>query len=338
MLSLAALLASLALARPGALVARIALVPDTQNYVTTIDAGDDAVRAKLLDAMVNDIVAYHPDFVLQVGDLTDSTGGPDQNGAARLADDPNHYGQPQDAEWARIRQRMFDRLDAEGIPHFEVVGNHDSCVDFERWFPARDFLARPWGKDVDLRPKACGAGAVDTTHRQALFETPIGTICVVGAPFNQTDADWPWIVSHLGCGAGRPTILVQHAGTYGPIAAAAQAEKDALVMVSNGHYTCTGCVMSRQSVVSNAGLSLITTFTDWQETSFGAPGGANHTGLSWWSSLEIDPKANTSTILAHNPYLGGIHDSPTPSAYRNANDSVPLPYDWCAKFGGAACP
>ena len=101
--------------------ARIAIVPDVQNYDTTIDAGDDAMRVRLLDLMVGDILDWKPDFVIQVGDLTDSTGGPDQMMNGWLDDDPNSKGAPNDAErtsrgWKvsiaqpRIRERVISSV------------------------------------------------------------------------------------------------------------------------------------------------------------------------------------------------------------------------------------
>src|SRR5262252_3154405 len=128
--------------------ARIVIVPDTQNEVTVNDqegTDGDTKRAAILALQAQDIIEWRPDFVIQVGDLTDSTGGSDQQGAARLADDPNSAhctthpyvpycpsdpaacnctNQAQDSEWQRIRQGLFDKLDAAGIPHIETLGNH----------------------------------------------------------------------------------------------------------------------------------------------------------------------------------------------------------------------
>lgn len=316
-----------------------------QNYVTTIDPGDDSVRVKLLDAMVRDILAWKPDFVVQVGDLTDSTGGPDQGTTGWLDDDPNMQGRPNDAEWKRIRTRMFDRFDAASIPHLEVTGNHDSGVDYGRWFPAEEFQARPYFYALLSRKPAWQDKIADTTQRAALMPTPIGTICVIGLPFEgqrQSGIDTDWLVAKIGCGAGRPTILVQHGGVTHPVIAAlvrAPAETRAVVIGSvEGHFTCTGCVMMSQTVARTAGLKdALQIRANWQETSFGAPGGTNHTGMSWWAQWTIDPKAGTSTLTARNPYLG-MSNAPIDAGYRNENGTIPLAFDGCARFTCAGGP
>ena len=315
--------------------ARIAVVPDVQNYVSTIDAGDDAMRVKLLDAMVDDILAWKPDFAVQVGDLTDSTGGDDQMSRAWLDDDPNSQGKPADAEWKRIRTKMFDRFDAAGIPHLEVVGNHDSGVDYARYFPADEFKSRPWFYAVLSRKAAWKDPVADTTQRAALMPTPIGTICVIGLPYagEHGKIDTNWLLAQIGCGARRPTILVQHGGlTLDVSAALARAEARSLVIASvEGHFVCTSCVMmSQQTYVPPSGLEkALQIKANWQETSFGAPGGTNHTGLSWWAQWTIDPKAGKSILIARNPYLGSSN-ARLDAGYTNANGPLKLPFDGCA--------
>jgi hypothetical protein len=321
-----------------AATARIAVVPDVQNYDTTIDPGDDTMRLRLLNAMVADILNWKPDFVVQVGDLTDSTGGADQMAQGWLDDDPNSSGASNDAEWKRIRTKMFERFDEAGIPHLEVVGNHDSGVDYARYFPAAEFQARPYFYALLTRKPAWADPIPDTTQRAALMPTPIGTICVIGQPFQGQHGtiDTAWLVATIGCGAGRPTILVQHGGLTSPVLnalAAAPPETRALVIAAvSGHFVCTGCVMMSQVPFGTFGLvNALKLETNWQETSFGGPGGTNHTGLSWWSKWTLDPKASTSTLLAHNPYLG-ISDAPPDAGYTNQNGTIALPFKGCTMF------
>ena len=333
------LLGSLALAASASAgTARIAVVPDVQNYDTTIDPGDDAMRVKLLDLMVDDIVAWKPDFAVQVGDLTDSTGGDDQMTRGWLDDDPNSQGTPSDAEWKRIRTKMFERFDAAGIPHLEVTGNHDSGVDFARHFPADEFKARPYFFALLSRKPAWRDPVADTTQRAALMPTPIGTICVIGQPFmgQHGRIDTSWLLAQIGCGAGRPTVLVQHGGLTPDVLAAlagAPPETRSLLIASvEGHFVCTGCVLMSQLKYARPGLEkALQIRANWQETSFGAPGGTNHTGLSWWAQWTIDPKAGKSILMAHNPYLG-TSNARLDAGYTNANGPISLPFDGCGLF------
>ena len=318
--------------------ARIAVIPDVQNYVTTIDGGDMAIRAKLLDEMTSDIIAWKPDFAVQVGDLTDSTGGMDQNGMGYLDDDPNSKGLPQDEEWKRIRTQLFDRLDAAKIPHLEVAGNHDSGVDYARWFPADEFKARPWFYAMLSRKPAWKDPIADTTQRAALMPTPIGTICVIGQPFqgaSRGTIDTDWLVAQIGCGARRPTVLVQHGGLTQPVTAALakapQETKSLVIATVEGHFVCTGCVMMSQFATRGMGLDAIQIRANWQETSLGPPGGTNHTGLSWWAQWTLDPKAGKSILVAHNPHLG-TSNAKLDAGYTNQNGPIPLPFKGCERF------
>jgi len=207
MLALCATLLPVRGSEPGTTV-RIALTGDLQNYVTTgdlcepggcNDAAYTAQRQVLLKAMVDDIINWRPDFVIVTGDLTDWSGGPDQALYAGPFDDPNHGGGDPggpEKEWSNIRTLFYDRLIAAGIPVFLITGNHDSGLDFERYFPASEWLGYPWGRQVGLRQftinGVTGPGWVskevpDTQNRVGLFTTAIGPICVVGTAYNAYD-------------------------------------------------------------------------------------------------------------------------------------------------------
>jgi hypothetical protein len=99
-----------------------------------------------------------------------------------------------------------------------------------------------------------------------------------------------------------------------------------------GHFVCTSCVlMSQAPFVGSALANALKLKANWQETSFGAPGGTNHTGLSWWAKWTLDPKASTSTLTARNPYLG-TSDAPPDAYYTNLNGTIALPFSGCALF------
>src|SRR5258706_3467749 len=109
---------------------RIAITGDPQNYFTREDSHDAALFQHLLDLEIDDIIAYHPDFAIIAGDLTDSTGGSDSNGTFRISDDPNDQVDILDAEWSDFRTYIYNRRPAAGIPVFLCIVNHESCVDF----------------------------------------------------------------------------------------------------------------------------------------------------------------------------------------------------------------
>src|SRR5262245_22428207 len=313
---------------------RIATTGDPQNYFTTEDQGNDPnVFKMLVDMQIADIVAYHPDLVIIAGDLTDSTGGLDAGCPAsiwRIGDDPNSQGAVNslglfpDDEWSNFRQYEYDVLRRAGIPVFLVVGNHDSAVDFERHFPASEWLTySSISPEVDVRLERAGGqtfssgpqctaplswtGATtstDSSIRKALISTSIGTICVLGMPSSSVDIDVPWVQARIGCGADRPTIIVDHAGIAVRTVAfglTAQKKSDIIANVY-GHLTgCTYCML--QNSVVNSGLSYLTVFDNTQEELSGAPG----TGVCSADKFRFCSTSTDCSDLTPNTCLGTAH-------------------------------
>jgi len=306
--------------------------------------------------MAQDIIAAKPEFVLQVGDISDSSGGPDSDRAAADADDPDlqapKYPYPfLSLEWSCVRENFFDLLEAAGLPVFMVTGNHDSCVEFERWFPVAAFRKKPWYYADQSRPKACGVTHVtDTEQRAALFQTKsVGPICVVGADFDTGDpVDDAWVNSAIGCGAHHPTILLRHYN----VAAFTTAEHDEIFQGIYGHVTPPpGGSAFNMGLVPGGGrkYQYAITFLNWQERSLGrgyrGPLGKTddeklmHTGLGWWVLLELDPAASTLSGNAQSPLFPGEHRSHDPSQYRNDNGVLTFEPSWCSRFPSSpACP
>lgn len=350
---------------------RVAITGDPQNYFTTIDGGDAAIKTHLVTLQIDDIIAWHPDFVIVAGDLTDAGGGGDAycNGNWRIADDPNGpavFVGPlgttvsTDDEWVGFRTYEYDRLLAAGIPVFLTIGNHDSCTDFERWFPAAEWNAYSYSGEVDSRASTCGgisynppppgscAGAnvgtplyTDTTIRKALFNSPLGTVCLLGMPDAVSDVDNTWLLARIGCGTGRPTILVSHAAFTPSVtgatslftAASAGQRADVLGIVAGHVIVGVGDSIDTQTDTVIGGTHVLKVFGNSQEVTAGSIGGTNHSGLAWWYSWEIDPAANTSHLQAHNPYLGGKSDPPPGDYYLTTNTTVTLPMNFCTEFG-----
>lgn len=362
---------------------RGAIVGDPQNYFTRVDVGQNlAVAADLFRREIDDIIAYKPNFAIIVGDLTDGPSGLDEQcNAWRISDDLDLsgvlFGKPAgyyQASWTDIRTKGYDRLVAAGIPVFTVLGNHDSCVEYQRTFPAAEWSGlTAYSAEVLTDPNhLCGGGtysdngascgsqvygasanlAPSTTHRKALYPTPIGTICVIGEPNSTFDIDPVWVAARVGCSADRPTIFVSHwaqAGQLGTIfSSLTTAQKSGAIATISGHLTpCVDCgtvpkpALSAQVFVGGVWPNLWNIFVNAQEQlsgGIGDSGGLAHTGMSWWSSWEINPKANTATLTAHNPYLGGSTDALPSDGFVMKNTTVGLTFDWCTRFGGPECP
>lgn len=290
---------------------RVGIVPDTQNYVSNYAADvpqiDLVAAAIQLAAMADYLCETRPDFVVQVGDLTDSTGGP--TGAD--TDDPDSrtaWGGVNEAEWRRVRV-FFDRLDACGVPWFVVTGNHDSSLDFARWFPREDFMGRPWAH----------AMGTDGEQRAAIFATGLGPICVLGLDFMQTAEDRAWAEAQVGCEADLPTLVVRHAS-----AAIYPFVADRRVFgFVEGHWTSP--VGLRTQMISRSAMpGYLTVFANWQEIQYGGARGAG-----WIAMAEWDTTARTVAVSAWSHVLNSAQ--PHHAGYTNQGGT--FAWDWCAALG-----
>jgi len=340
------------------LMLRIAVIQDLQNYCssvpgpTTPNAEELAEGRRMLGILVRDVISMKPDIVLQVGDLADqdSSNGDD-------ATDLDNYtlglSNPAAAaiynELVCIKENFFDHLDDAGIPWIEAFGNHDSYRDVERAYPRDDFMALSYAYAAQEEVDRYHAGYSDTEERAALFTTPIGPLCVVTADFvNSSDLDQSFVNTNIGCGAGRPTIVLSHdlidvTGNNPPFAAAGNSEVFAHVY---GHLTPTqpGTWQSATKATVAGGFEVVALFTNSQEgsrscgaTSTVRDGSDVHTGNTWWATLTIDPTANSITVQARNPYYGGIaFDPKCGNTYQNKQFA--LSPSFCTRFaGGPGC-
>lgn len=358
LLILAGVLAPATVERPGngPMQAVIGLIPDPQNYCSVQDPHlyNAKLAMEMLDAQVADVIALRPDFVLVLGDLTDSSGGSNEN---LNSDDTSSAGLARDSEWTCFRSHVWTPLRAAGIPVHLITGNHDSCVDFERHFPKAEWNALPYAYSVESGINDCSAGGVENTEqRSAIFETPIGDICVVGADYGRatfaTDID-AYVDANIGCGAGLPTIVARHSGAQdaGWMGAAANSE---VFMTAEAHFVGSlpfDTMLDFGPFASGGGFQYLRAALNMQEVHLGGNGvltcpGAGvpepngfcmHTGLSWWATVTIQPAIDKATILARAPWFGGSSSSSLPALYTvDGNKSVT--FDWCTRFpGGPAC-
>lgn len=311
-------------------------VPDLQNYCSTESNPImlPALGVAQLRGMAADLIAFRPSFVLQVGDLTDNTGGADQNGTASDADDPDTYvtTPAQYAEWTCVKENFFDLLDAAGIPWLAASGNHDSYRDFERIFPRATFLLESYAYAAQNDVDRWHAGFSDTEQRAALFETPIGPICAVTGDYAMNPAggtlDTTFVSANIGCGAGHPTIGVRHfdvisaAMGYGDVANAE------LFMGLYGHVTPTQPgIMQSVSIEDDGSGEALEVFSNSQEVSLACGGGATdgtsmHTGVTWWTLIRVIPSANKIVVQARNPHYGGAASDPAcGNTYQNGEST-----------------
>jgi hypothetical protein len=335
---------------------RIALIPDPQNYCSTdrLDAKgfqihDEKIALEQLDAQIDDVIAQRPDFALVLGDLTDTTGGPDQNRAGGNRDDASSAGLPRDAEWSCYVEHVPKRLEAAKIPYLEVTGNHDSCVDYERWRPRAEFLKRPWAYAAEALAGGCGKDLPNTEQRAALFPTPATPICVIGVDYNSNTgtAEREFVAANLGCGGDHPTIILRHSN-------AAQgrwmddAANDAIFMTVEGHFVgrLPFTTMSDPGPrTARGGFQYVYAMINMQEVSEGgrgtpcakaaqAPrGSCMHTGLSWWALATIAPATSAIAIEPRAPWLGGRSTSHLPALYPVPGPrAVTLSPSWCERF------
>jgi hypothetical protein len=164
-------------------------------------------------------------------------------------------------------------------------------------------------------------------------------------PFNDADVDKVWVKGKIGCGANRPTILVQHGGlaqgtfpsptstSWLATADLTETQQHDIIGVTYGHYVSVPNMLLQASGPFE-GKSV---FSNWQEEITGPPvttdpNDIHHIGDSWWTKWTLDA-ANGSTVLANNPSRGGVSDAPRGSDFANQNTTSAWTFDFCARFG-----
>jgi len=247
-------------------------------------------------------------------------------------------------EWLCVKENFVDPIEAAGIPVFGINGNHDSCVDHERTFPAAAFVLKSYYYDHQARAARCGSGFTDTMQRAALFSTSIGSICVVGMRYNGTEndaTDIAWVNSTIGCGAAHPTIIMNHNGVGLTDATYNAAGNEEVFMAVFGHQTPLGLTAAVQTVSGSGSHKLGLIGANWQESSLNCqgvpdgvhPGIAMHTGIGWWVKLKIVPRTSTIHVQARSPVLGGA-GSNLACSYNNVYQSGALVFSptLCSRF------
>jgi hypothetical protein len=304
-------------------------IPDLQNYCASWDPSADSVppqadRAegiRQLRLMAEDIIAERPEFCIQVGDITDTTGGSDSDGTAGHLDDLDNYVVNRaryDGEWQCVYDNLFKLLYAANIRVLEDNGNHDSCIDHERTLPAATFATRSYYHSHQARAARCGSGGThtDTMQRAALFTTSIGNICAVAGRFNgaENDAtDIAWVNAAVGCGGTTPTILSNHNGLGFTDATYGGAANSEVFAALSGHFTPLGLGGSLQT--ASGGHQLASIGLNWQESSrncqnYPTPsdqGAAMHTGVGFWVKFRLVPRTSTLHMHARSPVFGGAN-------------------------------
>ena len=331
-----------------------AVVPDIQNYCASWDpsadsnppAADRADGIRQLELMVRDIIDERVEFVLQVGDIADTMGGVDENGNAGYLDDPNNFTANfarYDGELQCSYDHFFKLLRAANIPVLWVAGNHDSCVDLERIMPVSLFRLFSYYSADQSRAARCSAAAlVDTMQRSALFSTTIGPICAVGGRYNgpENDAtDIAWVNGAVGCGAGHPTILMNHNGVGFETATYGGAANDEVFMGVHGHTVPLGLVVS--DLTASGGHELYKVGVNYQESSRNCqgfpipqdPGAAMHTGVGAWARIRLVPETSSFDIQVRMAVFGGTATRPTCSYNANpANGTYVFSPTLCSRF------
>ena len=326
-------------------------VPDLQNYCSAWDPTADvqppgvplfnrAEGIRQLRALANDIVAERPEFVIQVGDWTDTTGGADQgNGTWGQTDDPDTFTTRRDryvGEWQCVLDNFVRIIEAAGIPMLGVLGNHDSCVDHERAFPVAAFRLASYYFSDSSRASRCGGSFTDTVQRAALFSTSIGNICAVAIRSAEDDddaTDIAYVNGAVGCGGSWPTIDVRHASESSADYQGVANSENFLTM--GGHIVPLG--LQTSIFVTAGGHEVADVVQDWQEQSLNcqqpvAGGSGMHTGVGWWVKYRLVPRTSQLYVQARSPLFGG--DAANPCSYPGTQANAVLTYSptLCSRF------
>src|SRR5262249_45103129 len=162
-----------------------------------------------------------------------------------------------------------------------------------------------------------------------------------GIVFKTTPAELAWVVDHVGCGGGHPTILLQHGAVMGPqlwIDAATVVVKEAvrtkpIAIVAGGHW---GSAVSTKVLRPNAltGRTQLLVYSNWQEIALHNGGGLSkphgatevYSAGIYYTVVRIDPDAKRLTAWDWSPYwrsrkMGNVGTNGP------ATSSIDVPFD-----------
>lgn len=301
--------------------------------------GADPTRSNLTQPL------DHPrcDAIISLGDMNDIDN-------AEIAVDPS-YGSLT-AKRAREVDTVSDFwqiIKASGIPYLPLRGNHDG----------RSLYQRLMTTVLSFSSSSFYYGIEPSRQIQygIVFPTATGkSFCVLGGnsqqssdtAINNTEASW--LNANIGCGAGLPTIIVQHesvqfGGAFGTSATPSWATITAngantpLIMIAGGHYTPATPGQEAYFVDPGAGgFSYFKLVSDYQEmnrhgnalveTPMGvsASDGAGDT----YTIMRIQPQVSKVSFQAWSPYW---QSSPDPQVAGGVY--TPTRYSFDYNFDGA---
>ena len=296
----------------------------------------------------------HPrcDAILSLGDMIDIPSYPAGHefdwtqklgGTAYVVRDPDYDDLPpwQKAQADAIDADFWRIIRASGVPYLPVPGNHDPPKLFRRLTKALAFEDAPFFH------------AAEPSRRQEnaiLFNAGGRRFCALnlaeGIVFKATPAEVRWVIDHVGCGGGHPTVLIQHGGVLGErlmtdtpeVVTRSAASTKAIVAVAGGHWgVATSSKILRLNALNDRRQLLL--YSNWQEIALHAGGASTRPhGASevysagiYYTVLRFDPDAKRLSAWDWSPYwrsrkMGNVGTSgPSTSA-------LDVDYDFDARF------
>jgi hypothetical protein len=288
----------------------VVILPDTQNYVASLNGGLPAMFTTQTDWIIANRAAHNIAFVLHMGDIV-------QNGDLK-------GGVANEAEWAHATQALYALADplrtglGEGIPFAVAVGNHDQT-------PGHDpdgtttLFNKYFGIDYFSGRSTYGGhhGASNDNHYM-LFDAGGYRFVVLSLEYRRAadPAILEWADGILKSHAGRRGIVVSHYivgpghpapfGPYGLAIYQALRGNPNLGLLLGGHMNGEGW---RSDVFEGR-----TVYSLLQNYQYYDNGGSGYLRL-----LTFSPRAHEIRIQTWSPWLG--------TSLEHFGGALTLPYD-----------
>ena len=303
----------------------LAVLPDTQNYVST--SANRAIMGAQTQWLVDNRAALNLAFVSHLGDIV---------GVSTSA-----------TQWQYASQYMRT-LDDAGVPSSVLPGNHDMVVDtgeapeYRQWFPVGRYTNGSWNGPAARYGGYLGQNQFgpDPVDRQNLDNFALVTaggldLLILNLEFDAPDYAVDWAKRVLAAYPQRRAILVTHAflNTAGTIDTALQrpggnspaqlwsklvAPSCQIFLVLNGHFHDGDRSEARRTDTNSCGRPVHEVLSDYQSRVNGGDG--------WLRYYTFRPSLNAIQAVTY---------SPTRARYETDADSAfTLPYD----MSGATTP
>lgn len=290
--------------------------------------------------LANSPDGHHCDAILSLGDISDV-------GDATVALDPDYATLfPEEKLMWDLSFDVWSLIKSSGIPSLPVRGNHDPRLLYRQLMETvMGGTAMPFYYARESTRLINYAILFPTNSGHSFCALALNSSAAAGTAVNNTERQW--IADNIGCGAGLPTILIQHeaisatgtlaaGGTPSLSALVGDAANNELFLIVGGHYVPTVPGTVSAQTTGAGGFDYWNIFSDYQEMNrhdtgaASSPQGATPSDGAgdYYTIVTIDPRYSTMIVTPFSPYWQRLENDVYAGAtvYTTAPVSYTMPF------------